>query len=268
MIERNVTDLDLGQIARSGQCFRMNDIGEGRFSLIASGRYIELWQRGDTLYCDCEEDEWEAVWRPYFDLDTDYGAFKRAVSPRDKYLQNAIQVGGGIRILRQELFETIICFIISQQNNINRIKKCVENISLLFGETCYNKSKEVYNAFPTPQALAAVTEEELAPCRLGYRARYIAAASRQIACGEVDLDRVAALPYEEAKAELMRLTGVGVKVAECICLFALHHIDAFPIDTHIRDMLDRHYPKGFPMKRYKGFAGVLQQYGFYYEIYA
>ena len=102
--------------------------------------------------------------------------------------------------------------------------------------------------------------------RLGYRAKYICAAARQVTSGAVDLEAVRHMDYAHAKAELLRLTGVGIKVAECICLFALHHIDAFPVDTHIRQMLDTHYPKGFPLKRYKGFAGVMQQYAFYYEL--
>lgn len=102
--------------------------------------------------------------------------------------------------------------------------------------------------------------------RLGYRAKYICAAARQVASGAVDLEAVRHMDYAHAKAELLRLTGVGIKVAECICLFALYHIDAFPVDTHIRQMLGAHYPKGFPLKRYKGFAGVMQQYAFYYEL--
>ena len=80
------------------------------------------------------------------------------------------------------------------------------------------------------------------------------------------MEAIKQMPYKEAKAELMKLYGIGEKVADCICLFALHHIDAFPVDTHIRQMLDTHYPKGFPLKRYKGFAGVMQQYAFYYEL--
>ena len=266
MTERTIPDFDLDQIARSGQCFRFRPLGERHYALVAGGRYLEVSQQGQTVRFDCPEDEFEAVWRPYFDLDADYGRYKSAVAKRDKYLQSAVAAGGGLRILRQELWETIVCFIISQQNNIARITKCVENLCLLFGETCYNKSKQVYNAFPSAERLAACTADELAPIRLGYRAKYIVAAARQVASCEVDLDAVRRMDYAHAKAELMRLTGVGVKVAECICLFALHHIDAFPIDTHIRQMLDAHYPKGFPLRRYKGFAGVMQQYAFYYEL--
>ena len=266
MTERSIPDFDIGQIARSGQCFRFRQLAEQHYALVAGGRYVEIRQQGQTVCFDCPEDEFEAVWRPYFDLDADYGRYKSAVAKRDKYLQSAVAAGGGLRILRQELWETIVCFIISQQNNIGRITKCVENLCSLFGETCYNKSEQVYNAFPTAERLAACTADELAPIRLGYRAKYILAAARQVASGEVDLDAVRRMDYAHAKAELMRLTGVGVKVAECICLFALHHIDAFPIDTHIRQMLDAHYPKGFPLRRYRGFAGVMQQYAFYYEL--
>ena len=266
MTERTIPDFDLDQIARSGQCFRFRPLGERHYALVAGGRYLEVSQQEQTVRFDCPEDEFEAVWRPYFDLDADYGRYKSAVAKRDKYLQSAVAAAGGLRLQRQELWETIVCFIISQQNNIARITKCVENLCLLFGETCYNKSKQVYNAFPSAERLAACTADELAPIRLGYRAKYIVAAARQVASGEVDLDAVRRMDYAHAKAELMRLTGVGVKVAECICLFALHHIDAFPIDTHIRQMLDAHYPKGFPLRRYKGFAGVMQQYAFYYEL--
>lgn len=266
MIEREISDFDIDQIARSGQCFRFRPLGEQHYALVAAGHYLEIRQQGQSVCFDCTEEEFQSIWRNYFDLDADYSRYKQAVAKRDRYLQSAIATGAGLRILQQELWETIVCFIISQQNNINRIQKCVENLCSLFGEICYNKSHQVYNCFPTAERLAACASEELAPIRLGYRAKYILAAARQVASREVDLDAVRGMKYADAKATLMRLTGVGVKVAECICLFALHHIDAFPVDTHIQQMLDAHYPKGFPMKRYKGFAGVMQQYAFYYEL--
>ncbi len=266
MIERVIPDFDLAQIAQSGQCFRFRRLDNARWSLIAGERYIELEQRGETVRFGCPEDEFEAFWREYFDLDADYGRYKAAVAKRDAYLQAAVRAGGGLRILRQDLWETIVCFIISQQNNIARITKCVENLCVLCGEARRNAAGETYYAFPTAERLAACTPEDLAPVRLGYRAKYICAAARQLAGGEVDLEVVRRMHYADAKAALLRLTGVGVKVAECICLFALHHIDAFPIDTHIRQMLDAHYPQGFPLRRYRGFAGVMQQYAFYYEI--
>ena len=266
MIERVLSDFDIDQIAHSGQCFRFRRMGEKHYCLIAGDNLLEIEQQGQTVRFDCTEQAFDTIWRAYFDLDADYGRYKRAVAKRDTYLQNAVETGGGLRILRQDLWETIVCFIISQQNNIARITGCVENLCSLLGETCYNKSKQVYNSFPTAERLALCTPEDLAPVRLGYRARYLCTAARQVTSGAVDLEAVRRMRYADARAELMKLSGVGIKVAECICLFALHHIDAFPIDTHIRQMLDAHYPKGFPLGRYKGFAGVMQQYAFYYEV--
>ena len=266
MIEYVIPDFNIDQIARSGQCFRFRREEEGRYSLIAGGKWLDIEQNGETVRFSCTENEFEKFWRDYFDLNADYGRYKSKVAKRDAYLRAAVETGSGLRILRQELWETIVCFIISQQNNIARITRCVENLCSLLGETCYNKSKQVYNCIPTAERLAACTPEDLAPVRLGYRAKYLCAAARQVASGEVDLEAIRHMDYEHAKAALLRLTGVGVKVAECICLFALHHIDAFPIDTHIRQMLEAHYPEGFPLTRYKGFAGVMQQYAFYYEL--
>ena len=217
MTERTIPDFNIDQIARSGQCFRFRPLGEGHYALVAGGRYIEISQQGQTVRFDCPEDEFETVWRPYFDLDADYGRCKRAVAKRDKYLQSAIATGGGLRILRQELWEVIVCFIISQQNNIPRIMKCVENMCSLFGETCYNRSEQVYNVFPTAERLAACTADDLAPVRLGYRAKYILAAARQAASGEVDLDAVRRMDYAHAKAASERrgCQGGGVHLSVC-----------------------------------------------------
>ena len=125
-----------------------------------------------------------------------------------------------------------------------------------------------YYAFPTVEALSQATEENLRDCGLGYRAKYIAVTARTIASGEISLEKIYDMRYHQAKKELMKLCGVGEKVAECICLFALHHMDAFPIDTHIRQVMDVHYKRGFPNRRYKGMRGIMQQYIFYYDLYS
>lgn len=266
-MNKRAKDFDIAQISRSGQCFRLNPRGDGNYSLIAFGEYLEISQKGRIVSFSCDEREWRRLWRRYFDWDYDYGAVKAAVDESDAYLQAACRLGGGVRILRQELWETIVSFIISQQNNIPRIKKCVESLCTLFGEKRVNFRGEIYYTFPMPERLAELGAKDLEPCHLGYRSRYILETARMAALGEVDLDRLYMLPYEEARKELLRLCGVGKKVAECICLFSLHHIEAFPVDTHIQDMLREHYPEGFPFERYEGFAGILQQYGFYYELY-
>ncbi len=276
---RRAKNFDIGQISRSGQCFRLNPVAEPavnpeggedkkrreEYRLIVGKQALYLKQEGEEIWFSCEESEWEKFWRLYFDWDTDYGAFQAAVDPEDTYMQAAIRSGGGIRILRQPLWETVVSFIISQQNNIPRIKKCIESICSRFGQECADGRGCTYYTFPDAARLASLSPEDFAPCRLGYRSRYILATARMVAQGEMDLQMLPELPYKEAREELMRLPGVGKKVADCICLFALHHIEAFPVDTHIQTMLREHYPKGFPFDRYKGFAGILQQYGFYYE---
>ena len=265
-----INNMDLEKISKSGQCFRMNAImgEEGAYSLIAFGKYLEMRKAKDGYIFTCSEKEWNDLWKEYFDCGTDYEKIYSLVDKEDDYMQSAVSFGKGIRILRQELFETTISFIISQQNNIPRIKKCVETICSRFGEEKYNLYEEKYYAFPTPERLADASEEELRSCNLGYRSRYIRKSARMIADGEVDLEALIHMDYENAKKELMKLCGVGIKVAECICLFALHHVDAFPIDTHIQSVLVNNYPKGFPFDKYKGYAGILQQYAFYYDIFS
>ena len=266
MVEREIPDFDLGQISRSGQCFRMRQISEDAYLLIAFGRCLEVEQRGERVRFHCTEREFEDVWRDYFDLDTDYGKIKRLVDPDDTYLQAAVRAGSGIRILRQELWETIVTFIISQRNNIPRIRKCVEALCRAFGEKAVDPREGPYDVFPTSKVLAEASEEALRACGLGYRAPYIRRTAQMIEGGEADLAALSEMDHEEARAGLLRLCGVGEKVADCISLFGLHHIGAFPVDTHIQDMLKR-YPKGFPFERYGGSAGIIQQYAFYYELF-
>ena len=114
--------------------------------------------------------------------------------------------------------------------------------------------------------MAKLEEDALKPCNLGYRSKYVVRTARSIVNGEVNLEALGSMKYEEAKAELLKLFGVGVKVADCICLFALHQMEAFPVDTHIRQALDANYVKGFPMEQYQGMQGIMQQYIFYYEL--
>lgn len=266
MTERTIDHFNLTQICRSGQCFRMNAKGENRYSVIAGRHYLELEQRGQRCVFDCGEAEFESFWKDYFDLGTDYGAYIGKVAQGDSYLRNAAKFGAGIRILRQDLWEMIVSFLISQQNNITRIRRCIENICASYGEKLESSRGQAYHAFPTPQALAILPEDALMACNLGYRSKYVVRAARDVAGGECSLEAIRGLPYPKAKEELLKLYGVGEKVADCVCLFALHHLEAFPVDTHIRQAMEAHYKEGFPMKRYEGCQGVLQQYIFYYEL--
>ena len=242
---------------------------QAAYRVISSGHFLIVEQTGDEVTFHCPNDEF-AFWEHYFDLKTDYDTYIRAIDPMDDYLSRAAAFGSGIRILNQDLWEMMITFLISQQKTIPKIREAVEALAKKYGAkrtaALSDGSIRTYYSFPSPEELASASLDDLLTLKLGYRAKYICAAARQVASGAVDLEAVRHMDYAHAKAELLRLTGVGIKVAECICLFALHHIDAFPVDTHIRQMLDAHYPKGFPLKRYKGFAGVMQQYAFYYEL--
>ena len=259
-------NFDLGQICESGQCFRMRQtMGAGEYELIADDKYLKLSQSGDEISFYCGEDEFEDFWKNYFDLGTDYGAIAELVDENDEYLKNAVESCMGMRILRQPLWETIVSFIISQQNNIPRIRRCVENICAKYGEELKNADGGSYHAFPKAETLAGLDEGALMECNLGYRSKYVVRTARAVASGECIPDDLYDLDYAECMRELLKLNGVGEKVANCISLFALHHIDAFPIDTHIKQILDAHYPGGFPFERYRGYNGIMQQYMFYYK---
>lgn len=258
---------DIGQICESGQCFRLEKLANAQtYGLTAFGKYLEIEQKGNEIRFDCGEEEFEDIWRSYFDLDEDYGKIMGLIDGEDAYLLKAAAFGKGIRILRQDLWEMIVSFIISQQNHIKRIRKCIGLLCQKYGEKRITESGTVYYDFPSPGVLARVPLEDLYACNLGYRSRYIRETSLRVLNGEVDLDRIKTLDYRAAKEELMKLCGVGIKVADCICLFALHQTDAFPIDTHINKVLAREYPGGFPFGRYKGYAGTIQQYIFYYDL--
>lgn len=267
MITTELENFSLEQICRSGQCFRMNQIKEHTYALVAGDKYLEISQQGTIVDFQCSDAELVCYWVPYFDLDSDYSIPQEIINPRDGYLKAAAEMGSGIRILRQDLWETLISFLISQQNNITRIRGCIERLCENYGEKKTAENGKEYFAFPTPQALAGAAEAELRALGMGYRARYLVNTAQSVCSGEVSLEKIAGMRYYGcARRELMKLSGVGEKVADCICLFSLHHMDAFPVDTHIRQVLDEHYRRGFPNRRYRGMRGILQQYIFYYEL--
>ncbi len=284
MIRIQTSNFSLEQIGQSGQCFRMRQTAdvaqrfgeaeaagvkanEGKgYEIIAGQRYLEAASFDRECILFCSEEEYEDFWKGYFDLETDYQSYVSRIAPKDEYLLSAARLGWGIRILRQDLWETLVSFLISQQNHIGRIRRCIRNICEQYGEKRVSEGGREYYGFPEPKALAGLSEDALMACNLGYRSKYVVRAARRVVSGETDLEQIGRMEYPEAREELMKLFGVGEKVAECICLFALHHLEAFPVDTHIRQALERHYEKGFPEERYRGIQGVMQQYIFYYEL--
>lgn len=264
---RRIPHFSLAQICRSGQCFRMREEADHRYTIVAGDRFLRAWQQGEDSFFACSEAEFDGFWKEYFDLDRDYGAYIAQINPNDHYLLRAAQLGSGIRILRQELWEMIVSFLISQQNHIARIRRCIENICECYGEERVSSQGDVYRAFPKPEVLAGLSDDALKECNLGYRSKYVVRAAQAVVSGQINLEQVACMPYKKAREELLKLFGVGEKVADCICLFALHRLQAFPVDTHISQAMQAHYKRGFPNRRYRGFQGVMQQYIFYCELY-
>ncbi|HJB95668.1 MAG TPA: 8-oxoguanine DNA glycosylase [Candidatus Mediterraneibacter intestinigallinarum] len=280
-IENNC--FSIPQICESGQCFRLDAVSEDTYELLAGSRYLKIRIRenlaeaagrdgnrkansqGETILY-CTQEEYDTFWKEYFDLSVSYSDYIGQIDEQDDYLKSAAAFGGGIRILRQDTWEMIITFILSQQNNIPRIKGLIRALSERYGKKCETPEGRAYYAFPCAEELSRAAEEELRELKLGYRSKYICQTARMVAGGEIDLDALKEMEYTEARTELMRLSGIGGKVADCICLFALHQMDAFPVDTHIKKVLELHYPHGFPFEKYRGCAGVMQQYIFYYDL--
>ncbi len=262
------------QICESGQCFRLDLTAENFYELTAADRHLkmqiqrEMGNEGEPerIIFFCTQEEYDEFWRAYFDLDTRYEDYQAAVDPADSYLRLAAWFGRGIRILRQDPWEMVITFILSQQNNIPRIKGLIRALCEKYGKKRTAPDGTVYDTFPDAQSLARASEEELRAMKLGYRSRYICGTAAMIAEGRVDLGKLRKMEYQEAREELMKLPGIGGKVADCICLFGLHQLDAFPVDTHIKKVLDGWYKGEFPFERYKGYAGIMQQYIFYYDL--
>ena len=250
-----VPGFSLADTLDCGQCFRWERREDG-FRGVCRSRSLTVAQEGERLrFRGVSREEFAEVWAPYFDLDGDYDALKRAYSA-DPTLAAACRYAGGIRLLRQEPWEALCSFIISQNNNIPRIKGIISRLCQSFGEPVGEDW-----AFPGPERLAELTVEDLAPLRAGFRARYILDAARKVAGGAVDLEAIPGLSMEEAREALRKISGVGPKVAECALLYGFHRLEAFPVDTWIRKALAQYYPEGFPAVPC---AGVAQQYLFHY----
>jgi N-glycosylase/DNA lyase len=263
MITITNPDFDIRKIAQSGQCFRLNPNKDGGYTLVAQGRALRLVEDGESCMLDCTEAEFEALWRDYFDLERDYAALRAGADPNDVFLQQACDYGRGIRMLRQDPWEMLVSFIISQRKNIPAIKYCIEAICSRYGEPIKSAGETLFS-FPSPQTLASLEESHFLACSLGYRAKYVLSAARQIASGALDLCSFAELSDEALFSALLTVYGVGEKVANCVMLFGYHRLSRFPRDVWINRIEAREYAGAFPELRYPDTAGALQQYIFYY----
>ena len=277
MVIHVTDDRDLDRIAESGQCFRWQKTEENTYRIIAGCYCLYISSLGGGGFeLDCSGEEFDCFWSDYFDLSENYREIRARIDPvSDPFLWQAAEHEKGIRILRQEPWEMLISFIISQNKNIPAIRRSIELLAETCGEKRTDRRGVTYYAFPGPEDVASLSEEELKGCRLGYRCKYVHAAAEAVAGGEIDLEELAGerdrlsgernrLSGEEDRAigALTGLFGVGVKVANCVSLFGLHHVDAFPIDVWVKRILETEYPDGYPYERYSPYNGIYQQYMF------
>ena len=271
LILKGVRDFDLLMTFDCGQCFRWEKVDNAYYG-IAYGKPLKISQTGDTvtLY-DTTKDCWNKVWNRYFDMERDYGEIKKRLSS-DPVMKTASYFGSGIRLLNQEPFECLISFIISASNNIPRIKKIIDSLCTNFGDKVTYLGKDFYT-FPTAQRLSRLELSDLAVIKAGFRDKYILNAAKAVANGMIDLECLKSAGYEYAKSELLKLSGVGNKVADCVLLFSLEKYGSFPVDVWIKRIMEYCYFDGetnketisaFAGEKFSELGGFAQQYLFYW----
>lgn len=245
---------DLPQTLECGQCFRWNRGPDGSYTGVASGRVLNI--SGENF----SEVIRDPFWKHYFDFELDYEKIRLQLAESDPVLARAAEFAPGMHILNQNPWEALCSFIISQNNNIPRIKGIVARLCDAFGA----EIGEGAHDFPTADRLAALSEDDLSVVRCGFRARYLLDAAKKVAGGEVDLEQVRRLPLDEARAKLMTIVGVGPKVADCALLYGLHRLDAFPMDVWMKRAMRMLFPGKKP-ESFGQYAGIAQQYIFHYS---
>ncbi len=268
----DVGDFSVFRTFDCGQCFRFDPTVSGGFthevSGTARGKTVSFAENSDgKLYIKASPEDFFDIWLSYLGLDIDYGMMNSSIlsglcNDDALHMERAMNASKGIRILRQDPWEALISFIISQNNNIPRIKKIISALCEKYGEAI-----DGGYAFPTAEVLANAGEDALFELKTGFRAKYIADAARKVASGEIDLQRIRSLDYTNAQTELMKIKGVGPKVCACTLLFGFEKLSAFPIDVWIKKVLANRFSKGFDPSVFGEYAGVAQQYLFYFERY-
>lgn len=260
----NVTEndsYDLEKTFNCGQCFRWDKSDKGWQGF--AGKYsCCIYSKEKDIYVESftdidDYDEFAEYMYHYLALDMDYVQIKKRFS-EDETMKKAIEFADGIHVLNQPFFETLITFIISQNNNIPRIKKIVDSMAKTFG----SKVGDMY-AFPTSNQLKDITIEQYNELKMGFRSKYVFDAVEKINNGEIDFEKIKDMEYSEAQKYLIKIKGVGPKVADCVLLFSCEKYESFPKDVWINRALEQMFPNGLP-ECIKGLEGIAQQYIFHY----
>lgn len=281
-----VRNFDVGKIFDCGQCFRFDPVESSRhekeFSGVAYGRVVSFAQDGQTVYIyGSDRRDFEEIWKKYLDIERDYDAVGEDILRNcdNSALAEAVAYGEGIRILAQEPFEAIISFIISQNNNIPRIKKIIEALSARCGQpvdmppemSAHLSGKSSLCAFPDARAIEALGVDGLFELKTGFRAKYIYDAVSRYLDGSLSVEGIMAeQDIERAIDALCLVKGIGRKVACCALLFGFGKYNAFPVDVWIKRVAAKYFGESQTELGWQTFgiyAGIAQQYLFYYERY-
>lgn len=259
-------NFELADIFDCGQCFRFNKKSDNVYCGVAFGKYIELIKNGnDIVLKNISKNDFESVWYDYFDMDFNYTDCIESFS-FDNTLYTAGKYACGIRILHQDHWEALCSFIISQNNNIPRIKKIIESLCAKYGKLVYtDDAGKNYYSFPDAGTILEAGEQAIFDLKTGFRAKYIIDAAQKVCDGSINFAEIEAMNTDDALKTLCSIKGVGPKVASCVLLFSFRKYDCFPIDVWVKKILAKYYPD-FSSKEYFGkYAGIAQQYLFYYE---
>ena len=223
-----------------GQVFRWDKHGEWWYGVVRD-RAFKMRQIGDEMRFENAE---ASFVKSYFRLGDDLPQILSEIN-KDSHIKCAVDAFPGLRVLRQDPWECLISYICATYKNISAVKQMLANLSRRFGEKTAFEGNEFYT-FPKPERLAKATNQELVRCGLGYRAKYVAETARIVCDNGLGFERLKRLAYEEAEEELMDLPGVGLKVADCVLLFSLEKLEAFPVDVWLKRIIQRHYANHFP----------------------
>lgn len=264
VVIENIEDFSPELMFECGQAFRWKKVNEKSYVGIVKGCPIKVSGCGEKVILKLTgEEDFENIWNGYFDLSCDYEKIRMDLSKVDK-LAKAIEYGRGIRILKQDFWEALCSFIISQCNNIPRIKGIIEKLCENFGDAVEFEGKTLYS-FPSPAVIAALREEDLSIIRAGYRAKYIINAARAIVNNELSEAAICKMDTETARKALMSLQGVGRKVADCVLLYGLGRMEVYPVDVWMKRVAQEFFgDSGFDGSIFGEYAGLAQQYLFHY----
>lgn len=258
IIISDVKCLDLALTLDCGQAFRWTMQDDGSWSGVVNGVFLNISKSDDTVILkNTTKENFENIWLSYFDFEKDYAQICSTLK-QDALIAPTVDEYYGIRILNQDSWEALCSFVISQQNNIKRIKGIIERLCRTYGdEVC-----DGYYSFPTAEKLSTLMVEDFEALGTGYRAKYLERLAKDVASGKINLEKIKSLSLEEARKELLNIFGVGIKVANCALLFGFGFYDAFPVDVWMKRVME-YYPDGLP-ECFDGIGGIAQQYLFHW----